>query len=93
MVVCQFLGVPGGRGRVRHTCSMIGPHGEKRPGDTVANALHVAKIATGEAEETSTDTKKRKGGKKGGEARAAALSPDERSQIAQVAAAARCNQE
>ena len=30
---------------------MIGPNGEKRPGDTIANALHVAKIATGEAEE------------------------------------------
>ncbi len=71
---------------------MIGPKGEKRPGDTLANALHVAKLATGEAEETYADPAKRKGGKKGGEARAAALSPDERSQIAQVAAAARWNQ-
>ena len=72
---------------------MIGPHGEKRPGNPTANAVHVAKLATGEAEETYVDTAKQKRGKKGGEARAAALSPDERSQIAQVAAAARWNQE
>ena len=30
---------------------MIGPHGEKRPGNPIANAVHVAKLATGEAEE------------------------------------------
>ena len=38
------------------------------------------------------DTAKQKGGKKGGKARAAALTPDERSQIAQVAAAKRWQQ-
>ena len=75
-------------GRVRRTGGMIGPKGEKRPGDTLANALHVAKLATGEAEETYVDTAKQKGGK----ARAAALTPDERSQIAQVAAAKRWQQ-
>ncbi len=32
-----------------------GPHGEKRPADPVANALHVAKLLTGEAEETYVD--------------------------------------
>jgi len=58
-------------------------------GSTLANALHVARLATGEAEETCVDAKKRKGGKRGGEARAAALSPDERSQIAKDAVAAR----
>ena len=26
---------------------MIGPHGEKRPGDTLANALHITRLATG----------------------------------------------
>ena len=71
---------------------MTGPKGEKRPGNTLANALHVARIATGEAEETYVDAAKQRGGSKGGKARAEALSPDERSQIAQAAAAARWNQ-
>ena len=31
---------------------ITGPNGEKRPADVLANALHVAKIATGEIEET-----------------------------------------
>ena len=43
---------------------MIGPHGEKRPADTAANALHVARLATGEAEETCVDTTKQPGGKR-----------------------------
>ena len=30
---------------------MIGPHGEKRPDDPIANAVHIARLATGEAEE------------------------------------------
>ena len=76
-------------GRAWHTGSMIGPNGEKRPGDALSNALHVARLATGEAEETCVDTAKQRGGQKGGKARAAALTPDERSQIAQAAAAAR----
>jgi hypothetical protein len=42
---------------------MIGPHGEKRPGDAIANALHVAKLATGEAEEEYVDESKRAGGR------------------------------
>ena len=33
---------------------MIGPNGEKRPADVIANALRVAKIATGEAEESTS---------------------------------------
>ena len=68
---------------------MIGPNGEKRAGDTLTNALHVARIATGEAEETYVDTAKQRSGKKGGKARAAALTPAERSRIAQAAASAR----
>ena len=35
-----------------------GPHGEKRPKSTVANAVHVMKIATGEVEEELTEPKK-----------------------------------
>ena len=68
---------------------MIGPNGEKRPDGTLANALHVARIATGEVEETYVDLAAVASGKKGGKARAAAMSPAERSKIAQVAAGAR----
>ena len=69
----------------------IGPNGEKRPADVVANAVHVARIATGEAEETYVDTAKRKGGLKGGVARVSSLSAERRSEIAQQAAAKRWN--
>ena len=68
---------------------MIGPNGEKRPADVTANALRVAKIATGEAEEVYVDESKRLGGQKGGRARADALTPDQRRKIAKSGAAAR----
>ena len=71
---------------------MIGPNGEKRPGNTLANALHVARIATGEAEEQFVDTAKQAGGKKGGPARAEALTAEQRKEIASRAAKARWNQ-
>ena len=64
----------------------IGPNGEKRPADVVANAVHVMRLATGEAEEAHVDVSKRKGGLKGGEARANALSAERRSEIARRAA-------
>ena len=76
-------------GRAWHTGSMIGPHGEKRPGNPIANAVHVAKLATGETEEQYVDTAKQAGGKKGGAARAAALTPEQRHQIAKDAAEGR----
>lgn len=53
-----------------------GPRGEKRPADVIGNAVHVMKIATGEIEEELPDPGKeyaRKGGLKGGRARAASL--------------------
>ena len=50
--------------------SMIGPHGERRLGDALANALHVARRAPGEAEEQYVDTAKQAGGQKRGTARA-----------------------
>jgi hypothetical protein len=69
-----------------------GPKGQKRPADVVSNAVHVMKVLTGDAEET-TETPKvaraRKGGAKGGPARAKALTPQQRSEIASIAAAAR----
>jgi hypothetical protein len=65
-----------------------GPKGEKRPADVIGNAVHVMRIATGEIEE-NPDTGKdyaRKGGLIGGKARAKALSPKRRKEIAQKAA-------
>lgn len=70
-----------------------GPQGQKRPADVVGCAVAVAKIATGEAEETLDDAprqpNKAKGGRAGGKARAASLTPERRSEIAAVAASAR----
>lgn len=68
-----------------------GPRGEKRPGDVIGAAIMVAKIATGEVENDADETKAhhREGGKKGGAARATALSAEERSEIAKRAAAKR----
>ena len=70
-----------------------GPRGEKRPGDVIGTAVKVMKIATGEIEEDTDDSGKdpaavalgRKGGKKGGKARADKLTPEERSEIARRA--------
>ena len=61
----------------------------QRPADTLANALHVARIATGEAEEEYVDPSRQDRGRKGGEARAANMTPEERSKVAQQAAKAR----
>ena len=71
-----------------------GPQGQKRPADTVANAVRVAKILTGEVEEdTGQDDGKDKAaqamGKKGGAARRDKLSPERRAEIAKQAAAKR----
>ena len=69
-----------------------GPKGEKRPADVIGNAVKVMRIATGEEEETARDPAKalhRKGGLKGGKARAASLSSERKSAIASKAAAAR----
>lgn len=70
-----------------------GPKGEKRPADVVSNAVRIARIATGEEEEELTEDGKDKAavslGRKGGKARAEALSKKERADIAKKAAAAR----
>ena len=67
-----------------------GPKGEKRPADVIGAAVKVMKIATGEIEEeTSPVPNRAKGGKKGGKARAKALDPQTRHEIAQKAADAR----
>ena len=69
----------------------IGTHGEKRPADPVANALHVARLLTGEAEETYVDPVKQASGKKGGQARTQATTPEQRRETAEKGAAARWN--
>lgn len=68
-----------------------GPQGQSRPADAIARAVLVAKIATGEIEERIDASKegRRKGGRKGGPARAKKLTPAKRSAIASVAAQAR----
>ncbi len=67
-----------------------GPKGEKRPADVVGAAVKVAKIATGEIEEDVDDDGKDKAavalGRKGGKARAAKLTKEQRSEIARKAA-------
>jgi hypothetical protein len=69
-----------------------GPKGEKRPADVIGNAVHVMRIATGEEKETVTalaGQRRRKGGLAGGAARAEALTPEQRAEIARTAAEAR----
>ena len=69
-----------------------GPKGEKRPADVIGNAVHVMRVATGEIEEATPKEGKeyaRKGGLKGGKARAVKLAPERRTEIAQKAAKAR----
>jgi len=70
-----------------------GPKGEKRPADVIGNAVKVMRIATGEIEEDigraqskGRQDRARKGGLRGGQARAEKLSPEERRSIAQRAA-------
>lgn len=68
-----------------------GPKGEKRPADVIGNAIKVARITTGEEPERyGADAGKDKAaqslGRRGGEARAKALSPKDRSRIAKRAA-------
>ncbi len=65
-----------------------GPDGQKRPGDVVGAAVTVAKIATGEQKERKPSSR-RNGGLKGGSARSQTLTPEQRSEIAKKAAAAR----
>lgn len=61
----------------------------KRPRDANQLAKFIVGLATGEAEEEVKAEDRRKGGLKGGAARAASLTPEQRSEIARAAAAAR----
>lgn len=70
----------------------IGPNGEKRPADAVTRAFMIARIAAGEASDndrSATSAAAATLGRRGGKARAAKLSADERNAIAKKAAAVR----
>ena len=64
---------------------------KKRPRDTSQLAKAIVDIATGEVDdkEPELSVKRRKAGQKGSKARAKALTPEERSEIARHAAQAR----
>ena len=61
----------------------------KRPRDTNQLAKRIVDIATGEEPEEEVNEARSKAGKKGAKARARSLTPEERSEIASAAAAAR----
>ena len=70
-----------------------GPHSERRPGDLSARAVMIAKIASREIGDVTTDDGKNAAavalGRLGGKARAAGMSAKRRQQIAKKAAQAR----
>ena len=71
-----------------------GPKGEMRPANVTGCAVHVARIATGEIEDTTYEQpNKVKAGRAGAKARAKKLTPEERSKIARVAAEVRWRDE
>jgi hypothetical protein len=67
-----------------------GPKGEKRPADVIGAAVLVARIATGEVDDTPEDDGKdvaaKALGSKGGKARAAKMTPERRAEVARTAA-------
>ena len=66
-----------------------GPQGQKRPGDLIGAAIMVAKIATGEIEDSISTPARTKAARKGAVARAAKLTDEQRAEIAREAANAR----
>jgi len=72
-----------------------GPQGQKRSADVNARAVIIAKIATGEIQDVTTEDGKNAAavalGRMGGKARAAGMSARKRKEIAKKAAAARWN--
>lgn len=66
-----------------------GPQGQKRPADLNKRAFSIVQIATGEAADPQASGSAQKAGRAGGPARAKALSPEKRKEIAEKAARAR----
>lgn len=68
----------------------MGPQGQKRPADGISNAVHIAKIATGQEQETSLkQPAKRNSGLAGSKARKESTTGAQRSEIARKATDAR----
>lgn len=71
----------------------ISPKCQKRKADVIGNAVLIARIATGEIDDATPDDGKDNAaqarGRKGGEARAKAISSERRTEIARKAAAKR----
>ena len=70
-----------------------GPKGEKRPADVIGAAVKVMRIATGEIEEDMPPAASAAAqlGRLGGAARAKAMTPERRAEIAKEAAKTRWN--
>jgi hypothetical protein len=72
-----------------------GPKGERRPADAVGNAVMIARIATGEIEDITTEDGKNAAavalGRMGGKARAESMTAKRRREIAKKAANSRWN--
>lgn len=70
-----------------------GPKGEKRPADAISNAVMIARIATGEIDDITTEDGKNAAavalGRMGGKARADGMTAARREEIAKKAAASR----
>ena len=67
-----------------------GPNGQTRPADVIGNAVHIARIATGEIEDTTLkQPAKRASGMAGARARQENTTEAQRREIAERAAAAR----
>ncbi|MCY4460531.1 MAG: hypothetical protein OXC26_09090 [Albidovulum sp.] len=70
-----------------------GPNGERRPADVIGCAVSVARIATGEIEDSGyRQPAKRKGGLAGAKARELATTNEERRAIGKLAAEKRWKQ-
>lgn len=74
----------------------VGPKGQRRPADLIGNAVLIGRIATGEVQDAPPSGKDpaavergRKGGLKGGKARAAKMTPAQRKKAAKKAIQAR----
>ena len=67
-----------------------GPQGQKRPADSIGNAVMIAQIATGEVQDTRlAHPAKRRSGLAGGKARAEGMTKEQRSEVARKASFAR----
>ena len=75
------------------TANAKGTKGEKHPADAIGNAVMIAKIATGEIEDITTEDGKNAAavalGRMGGKARAKGMTSEKRRAIAKKAAKAR----